>query len=365
MAKRRSSFARSPCRVRGGANPTGARSPTSILPRSPSTSASLNRQTPRQSRDGWSSTPSNPPDRRKALSEPSSHLGAGQHPVILNRGRLDGNVRVDKLGAPPARAGKGRRPGAYALPVTTSKTLGILDVARRAQNALELLRRLLGEDFPKGVAEMSRYRRLLAYARAANKKGQWPKVRFVLGIAEPEAWDASSFMYLRGTPGEVLLDDLEKVLALYGQLEAALRVLTNRALGLSWQFGENPNDLGAALLGLVADLSMNEESSVSSRRLEFLILGQLEPIARERARVPTRVGMTARAERYQGQRLEAQMRKLGFSQSEVGLMIDGLAPSVAAAGRKFAQREAARRRRLTAPREPGTQSSGSDQDTQD
>jgi hypothetical protein len=88
--------------------------------------------------------------------------------------------------------------------MTASKTVGILDVAQRVINALALLRRLLGDDFPKGVAGMTRYRRLLAYARGAKKKGEWLKVRFALGISEPEAWDATSFVFLRGTRAEVL-----------------------------------------------------------------------------------------------------------------------------------------------------------------
>jgi len=225
--------------------------------------------------------------------------------------------------------------------VTKGKPVRIAEALDRAKNALALLHHMLGDSFPKGVADMTRYRRLLAFARAGKARGRpWQQVRFVLSVAELEAWDATAFAFLRDTPDEDLVDDLDTVLALLAQLEGRLSALSLRVTGALFRFQEAEKPGAVARLRGLAELAMNEEAHLRARRVDFLLLGQVNPAGRASVPLGTRVGLAPRESRLQREELEVRMAELDFSQSEIGIMSDGPGGSARDRGKKVAQRHA-------------------------
>ena len=196
------------------------------------------------------------------------------------------------------------------------------ELKKRVENGLALLRDLLGEDFPQGVHEMPHWRRLLCYGRAARKRKNWSKVRFLLQLLEPEARDLRAYAW-KGVQG---LDELRGAVMLasakYREAAAALGAL-DKSLS---QLAEKNHPLRADVRVRVRDIRkiLAEEFSFSQEVPELLVaLGTNRPTIRLNLARASRYGLTGRGLRGEVHELEHEMLIAGFSHSEIGTLVDG------------------------------------------
>lgn len=221
------------------------------------------------------------------------------------------------------------------------------ELVLRVKNGRALLHELLGFDYRAEIrAGTTEWKLLLRIARAAHRRGVWPKVRFLIGYLDPQGREVRAYRW-RGVQGlEGVKEAVVEAIGAYREAVKALEKVDQELLKVG---AVNPN------LRPDASRRVDEIRAVLAEELRFargvpellIALGTPRPEERLRSPASTRLGLRPEPARIADSDLEDTMKGLGFSDAQIGTLVDG--PKGTAEKRATRVRDRRRKRRKSKP----------------